>query len=326
MDHELTKSRQSIRSAFQWLSSDAIEPADGSIHEPIDWVRCIPFILMHLACAGVIVVGVSWTAAAAAGFLYVVRMFCITAFYHRYFSHRAFRTSRALQFVMAAVACSSGQRGPLWWAAHHRHHHAHSDQQADPHSPHIRGFLRSHMGWFMTKSGFATQRDLVRDWDRFSELRWLNRFDWIPLLLLAMVTYVVGVLLAAYAPHLGVDGMQLLVWGFFVSTIVLYHSTYTINSVAHRLGARRFDTGDESRNNAVLAVLTLGEGWHNNHHHYPVAAKQGFYWWELDPTYYVLWLMERLGLVWDLTPVPAEVLSRDRIDDKSPACASKGKP
>jgi stearoyl-CoA desaturase (delta-9 desaturase) len=241
-------------------------------------------------------------------------MFAVTAFYHRYFSHRTFRTSRPMQFLMGALACSTGQRGPLWWAAHHRHHHNHSDQQPDLHSPRVVGFLRAHMGWFMTTNAFATQRHYVRDWLRFPELRWLNRLDWAPLLLLAGGTWVAGAAMEAWAPQLGVSGGQLFTWGFLVSTVLLYHATYTINSLAHQFGSRRFRTGDDSRNNFLLALITLGEGWHNNHHHYPASARQGFYWWEIDLTWYGLLLLQRVGLIWDLRPVPDHVLQRDRLD------------
>lgn len=292
--------------------------------EPIDWLRCVPFILMHLACLLVLWVGVSWVPVGVAAALFVARMFFVTAFYHRYFSHRTFRTSRWFQGVMACLACTSGQRGPLWWAAHHRRHHTHSDKAADPHSPRVVGFMHSHMGWFMTKSGFLTQRRYVRDWERYPELRLLNRYDWVPLAALGVLLFALGATLDAFAPGWNTDGWQLLVWGLFVSTIALYHSTYTINSVAHRLGSRRFNTDDDSRNNFVLAVLTLGEGWHNNHHHYPASVRQGFYWWEIDPTYYGLKVLSWLGLIWDLKPVPPEVLRRNRIAGNGAAPIERG--
>ncbi len=306
-----------VTATWHWLSDDRLaSQAHVEHHEQIDWVRCIPFALLHLACLGVIWVGFSWIAVAVAVVLYLMRMFFVTAFYHRYFSHRTFKTSRTVQFVMAALACTSGQRGPLWWAAHHRQHHMHSDQDPDPHSPRIIGFLKSHMGWFLTRNAFATDERLVRDWLRYPELRWLNRFDWVPLLLLAIGLFVLGALLQRYAPALGTDGWQMLVWGFFVSTIMLYHFTYTINSLAHTVGKQRFATGDDSRNNFFLALLTLGEGWHNNHHHYPASARQGFYWWEIDVTYYGLLLLKSLGLIRDLRPVSTEALHRDRLDIK----------
>ncbi|MDA1314767.1 MAG: acyl-CoA desaturase [Acidobacteria bacterium] len=301
---------------LRWVDNYAgIESASvRNAGDRVDWLRCIPFIAMHVACVAVFWTGASVAAVSTAVVLYVVRMFAITGFYHRYFSHRSFKTSRWLQALMAWVGCTSVQRDPMWWASHHAHHHAHSDDPPDPHSPSQRGFLRSHIGWFMTPDAFLTRRSYVRDWARYPELLFLNRFDWAPPLVLALGLFGVGELLATFAPGLATNGWQMLVWGFFLSTIALHHATFTVNSLAHTWGARRYETGDHSRNNLLIAVLTLGEGWHNNHHHYPGSTRQGFYWWEFDFTYYVLWLFERLGLVWDLRPVPAEVLARNRVD------------
>ncbi|MCA9298105.1 MAG: acyl-CoA desaturase [Phycisphaerales bacterium] len=277
--------------------------------EEIDWARCLPFALLHLACGAVFLVGVSPVAVAVAGLMYVFHMFAITAFYHRYFSHRAFRTSRVVQFLGAVAATSSAQRGPLWWAAHHRHHHVHSDGPQDTHSPGRRGLLMSHVGWFMTKGAYRTPERYVRDWKRYPELRFINRFDWLSPTLLGTGLFLLGAALERWAPGLGTSGWQMFVWGFVVSTVVVYHATYTINSLAHRYGSRRYETGDDSRNNFWLAILTMGEGWHNNHHHYPASARQGFRWWEIDLTYYGLVVLERLGVIWDLRGVPRRVLA-----------------
>lgn len=275
--------------------------------DPIDWARVIPFVLVHLACLAVFVVGWSPVAVGAAVVAYAIRMFAVTGFYHRYFSHRSFRTSRLAQFVFGLLGASAVQRGPLWWAAHHRHHHAHSDRPDDPHSPSQHGFWRAHMGWFLTRKGFAPNLERVRDLARFPELRWLDRFDVLVPVLFAIATFLLGKLLEQRAPALGTTGWQMLVWAFFISTVACYHATYTINSLAHRFGSRRYDTDDDSRNNWLLALLTFGEGWHNNHHHYPAAARQGFFWWEIDMTYYVLRLLSWLGIIWDLKPVPVDV-------------------
>jgi stearoyl-CoA desaturase (delta-9 desaturase) len=240
-------------------------------------------------------------------------MFAITGFYHRYFSHRTFRTSRALQFVFAVIGAASVQRGPIWWAAHHRHHHATTEQEDDPHSPLHHGLWFSHTGWFLTREHFAVREERVRDWRHYPELRFLDRFDIAVPVALAVGLLLTGMALKAYAPGLGTSGGQMLIWGFFISTVLLYHGTFTINSLAHRWGKRRYATADNSRNNFWLALLTLGEGWHNNHHHYPVSVRQGFYWWEIDMTYYVLRLMAALGLVWDLKPVPVKVRESNRL-------------
>ena len=298
---------------LRWVDTDAT--ADGGEPATADWVRKAPFVVLHLSCLLVLVVGWSPVAVAIAVGLYLVRMFAITAFYHRYFSHRAFKTSRAVQFLGALVGVASIQRGPLWWAAHHRAHHRHSDTESDLHSPVQTGFLHSHMGWIFEGKNFRTRTELVKDWVRFPELRLLDRFDLVVPLLAIPVLYGLGAFLAATWPQLGTSGMQVLVWGFSVSTVVLYHMTFTINSLAHRWGSRRFETKDDSRNNGLLALVTLGEGWHNNHHHHQASARQGFRWWEVDATYYALKAMSWVGLVWDLKPVPARVMERARAAD-----------
>lgn len=300
-----------LAASLRWLSSDRSDGGTGGGGtQRIEWLRCLPFLAMHAGCLLVLTVGISPAAIAVAGVLYVARMFAITGFYHRYFAHRSFATSRAFQFAMALAGASAGQRGPLWWAAHHRRHHQLADSPVDLHSPRHRGFWHSHVGWFMTAEGFATDWRRVRDWARYPELRWLNRFDWVPLAALGAGCYGLGE--ALEAAGIATTGAQLLVWGLFVSTIAVYHATYTINSLAHRWGSRAYDTGDDSRNSPVLALLTLGEGWHNNHHRYPTAARQGFRWWQIDLTYYGLWLLAAIGLIRDLRAVPHRVVAEAR--------------
>ncbi|SFK93318.1 acyl-CoA desaturase [Rhodanobacter glycinis] len=301
-----------LREMRHWIDSGTAVNVDASREDRIDWLRAVPFVALHLACLGVIWVGVSPVALIVASALYAVRMFALTGFYHRYFSHRTFRTSRIVQFVFAAIGASCVQRGPLWWAAHHRHHHRVTDTPSDPHSPGMHGFLWSHMGWFLTPRNFRTDLSRVPDLVTYPELRWLDRFDIAVPVVLAVAMYFLGVLLQHVAPQLGTSGGQMLVWGFFVSTIVLFHATVTINSLAHRWGSRRFETHDDSRNNVWLALLTFGEGWHNNHHFFPGSVRQGFRWWEIDLTWYGLKLMALLGLVHDLKPVPAWVHNRTR--------------
>ncbi|HVN42952.1 MAG TPA: acyl-CoA desaturase [Steroidobacteraceae bacterium] len=290
-----------------WVDSTAASPVPAEAGRRVDWLRVVPFIALHLACLLVVWVGCSPIAVTVAAALYALRMFAITAFYHRYFSHKAFRTSRAMQFLFAVLGASAVQRGPLWWASQHRHHHAHSDDKHDAHSPHRHGFLWAHSGWFMAPENFPTRSNLVRDLAKYPELRFLDRYDSLVPFLLAVLLYLGGEGLAATDPALGTNGLQLLIWGFCISTVVLAHATFTVNSLAHTVGTRRYPTRDSSRNNWWLALLTFGEGWHNNHHHYPGAARQGFFWWELDLTWYGLKLLAALGLVWDLRPVPASV-------------------
>jgi stearoyl-CoA desaturase (Delta-9 desaturase) len=299
----------------EWIDSEQNLPApatDVSNVDCINWFRCLPFLLLHLACIAVWWVGWSGFALCTAAGLYVIRMFAITGIYHRYFSHRTYRTSRWMQFVFALLGASSAQRGPLWWAAHHRSHHKFSDMQPDPHSPIRHGFWRSHIGWFMTNRHFLTDYRRIHDFARFPELRWLNRFDVIVPIILAVTLYFVGRLLNSAAPSLGVTGWQLVVWGFVVSTIMLFHATASINSLAHLIGRRRYDTGDDSRNNFILALITLGEGWHNNHHKFRSCTRQGFYWWEIDLTYYALKFFAAMGLIWDLRPVPGKAYDENQ--------------
>jgi stearoyl-CoA desaturase (Delta-9 desaturase) len=298
--------RRAWTAVLRWFDTSADDATDAP-SESVDWLRVVPFFAMHLACLAVVWMGLSWFALWTALALYAVRMFAITGFYHRYFSHKAFKTSRPVQFLFGLVGAASVQRGPIWWASHHRNHHRHSDTERDFHSPVTRGFFWSHMGWFLTQRGFRIDWSAVPDLRRFPELRWLDRFDIAVPVALAAGLFALGSWLESAHPQLGTSGPQLLVWGFFVSTIVLFHVTVSINSLAHRFGRRAYPTNDNSRNNWWLALLTFGEGWHNNHHHYPGSARQGFRWWEIDLTYYALRLMAALGLIWDLKPVPANL-------------------
>jgi len=288
------------------------EGAEAVMNKPekMELGRAIPFIILHVGCLGLIWVGWSPAAAMVAVALYFIRMFAVTGLYHRYFCHKAFRTSRAAQFIFALIGLTAVQRGPLWWSAVHRHHHAHSDEDHDSHSPVTKGFLWSHIGWLTSSRNFPTDYSRVKDLAKFPELVFLNRFDLIGPLVLALGLYLFGWGLEAWAPFLGTSGMQMLVWGFFVSTVFVFHATCAVNSFAHTLGKKRFDTGDESRNSLILALITLGEGWHNNHHHYQASARQGFYWWEIDISYYILKALSAMGIVWGLKEVPARVYSR----------------
>jgi len=269
-----------------------------SIPEPdrIQWLKSLPFFATHaVAIATPFVAPVAWRWVALAAALYAVRMFAITAGYHRYFSHRAYRTSRAFQLVLAVLGATAVQKGPLWWAAHHRDHHRFSDGPDDVHSPLEQGFWWSHVGWILSRRHDGTKLDRVKDLARYPELVWLDRFHLVPAVALA-------------AGLLAAGGVPALLWGFFVSTVVLWHGTFVINSLAHLVGRQRYATADGSRNSLVLALVTFGEGWHNNHHFYPSAANQGFFWWELDLSYALLRALEAVGLVSDLRTPPRRVL------------------
>ncbi len=292
-----------------WLDSDYKRIKNPkSLQEKVDWERCIPFIILHLGLIFLIWVGWSPTAVIAAIILYVLRMFAITGFYHRYFSHRTFKTSRAMQFIIAVWGNTSMQRGALWWAANHRHHHKHSDTHEDLHSPGVQGFWWSHIGWITCKRNFPTDYSQIRDLAKYPELVFLNRFDQLVPYLYGIAMYAIGYILETVYPSLGVTAAQFFVWTFFVSTVFLLHGTLMINSMAHVWGKQRYDTQDDSKNSALLAIITLGEGWHNNHHRYPHSTRQGFRWWEIDITYYGLKIMSWLGLIRDLRRVPNELL------------------
>ncbi|MGE3175803.1 MAG: acyl-CoA desaturase [Planctomycetota bacterium] len=290
-------------------------PLAPGAEDRVEWARLWPFAALHLGCLLVLWVGVSPVAVWTCVGLYAARMFAITAFYHRYLSHRSFTAPRWVVFLGTLLAASSAQRGPLWWAAHHRRHHRHADAPGDAHSPLGRGFLWAHVGWFTTRRNFRTDLRLVPDLARLPELRWLDRFDLVAPLLLLATLIGVGEWLRIAAPGLGTDGLQLAVWGFCISTTALFHVTSMVNSVGHLHGSRPFATGDDSRNSAWLALLTFGEGWHNNHHWCPGAVRQGFRWWQLDLSFYLLWLLERLRLV-RLRPLPARVRVRMRAADR----------
>jgi len=301
----------SARVVGQWLDSDFRRhdaPDPATLPEKVNWERTLPFIVLHLGCLAVFWVGFNPTVILAAVVLYVIRMFAITGFYHRYFAHRTFKTSRLGQFFFAVLANSSMQRGPLWWASTHRHHHQHSDEEADAHSPSQHGFLWSHIGWLTSMKNFPTDYNRISDLKKFPELVFLNRFDQLVPFLYGLTMLGIGFLLESFAPSLGVTMGQFFVWTFFVSTTVLLHGTLFINSLAHVWGKRRYETTDDSRNSFLLSLITLGEGWHNNHHRYPHAVRQGFRKREIDPTYYGLKVLSWVGLIWDLKPVPKRIL------------------
>ncbi len=252
--------------------------------------------------------GASWRLVALAAATYALRMFAITGVYHRYFSHRTYKTSRPFQFVLALLGTAATQKGPLWWASTHRLHHKHSDTERDVHSPVRRGFWHAHMGWWLGREHEDARLDQIGDFARYPELRWLDRYHVVGVALLMALTALVG----------GFDGF---LWGYVVSTCALLHATFTINSLAHVFGSRRYATDDHSRNNALLAIITFGEGWHNNHHHYQSSCRQGFYWWEIDVSYYVLRALALAGLVWGVREPPERVLAEGR-GVRAPGAAS----
>ncbi len=262
----------------------------------------IPFVLIQACVLFVFTTHFSWFGLGLCMAMYFSRMFLVTGVYHRYFSHKSYKMGRVTQFIMALLATTVVQKGPLWWAAHHRHHHAFSDKEEDLHSP-KKGFWVSHLLWFLTAESNDVDYRKVNDFAKYPEIRFIEKFWWVPPTALG-----VGMFLAW--------GWHVVVWGFFVSTFLLQHGTYTINSLSHLFGNQRYHSGDTSRNNWFLAIVTLGEGWHNNHHKYMSSARNGFFWWEYDITYYIIKVMSWLGLAHDLKPVPMRVLEEGRENDK----------
>ena len=283
-------------------SDDPTNTSGRAADERVNRFTSIPFVLVHLLPLLAIFTGVSMTAVILCIVAYVGRMFFVTAGYHRYFAHRSYRLNRFWQFVMAFGATTSAQKGPLWWAAHHRDHHRYSDSARDIHSPTQKGFFWSHVGWILCDKYAATDYGRVRDFSKYPELVFLDKRDWIGPWLLGIACYLVG-------------GWSGLLIGFFLSTVLVWHATFTVNSLAHVFGRRRFATEDTSRNSALIALLTMGEGWHNNHHYYQASARQGFFWWEFDPTFYVLKSLSWLGIVTKLRTPPPAVLGLTRVSD-----------
>jgi stearoyl-CoA desaturase (Delta-9 desaturase) len=278
--------------------SNAPRDPDGD-HDDIMYPSAIPFVLVHLTCLAAIFTGITWQAVFICVVLYWARIFAIGAGYHRYFSHRSYSTSRAFQFVLAVLSQSTVQKSVLWWAAKHRHHHLHSDSEEDVHSPRHKGFWYSHVGWIFARQHDTTDLVKVGDLARYPELMWLHRHELVPGIALGAICLLIG-------------GWSGLVVGFFWSTVLVYHATFCINSFAHVQGRKRYVTGDDSRNNWLLAVFTMGEGWHNNHHAYQSSVRQGFKWWEIDPTFYILRALSWVGLVWDLKTPPSQVLRNEQ--------------
>ena len=254
---------------------------------------------MHVGAVGVVFfLPPSWLDLTLFFGLYLLRGFGLTAGFHRYFAHRAYQTSRFFQFCLGWFGSMAIQRGPMWWAGHHRAHHKHSDQEGDPHSPIVRSVWWSHVGWVVSDELKEADKQNMKDWHKYPELWWLDKYDWLP-----------GTLTGFFC--LAVGGWSGFFWGFLFGTICLYHTTFCVNSVCHLFGSRRFETTDKSRNNPLVAMVTMGEGWHNNHHHYPSAARQGFKWWEFDLSYCILKVLSWGGIVWGLRqPTPRALAAK----------------
>lgn len=280
------------------------------------------FVVIHLLPVAALWTGATAFDWAVCGFMYFIRMFFVTGVYHRYFSHRTYKTSRFFQFLLACGAQSSLQKGVLWWGAHHRTHHRTSDTPADPHSMKLYGFWYSHLGWILGPDYNETEHKLIQDFSKFPELRFLNKYHMLPAIPVVILIGVLGGIVNGGSATLLLSpegGLSTILIGFFLSTALLYHGTFSINSIMHYFGKQRYKTGDESRNNLILALVTLGEGWHNNHHYYMSSTRQGFFWWEIDITYYILKMLSFVGLVWDIQEVPDKVKHSNLVEGKQKA-------
>lgn len=265
--------------------------------ERVAWAPSLPFILLHVAALSVFFVPFSWYLPLLALGSYYFRMLSITIGFHRYFSHKTFKTSRPMQFLLAFASMTSVQKGVLWWAAHHRHHHRHSDQHDDIHSPAVKGFFWSQIGWILCRKYDETRYELIPDLAKYPELRWLNRYHLVPPVAYAALLFAIW-------------GWPGVAWGFFASTVMLFHCTSFINSLTHVFGKRVYETSDTSRNSFILAIICCGEGWHNNHHYYQGTANQGWHWWQVDFSYYALKVLAAFRLVWDLRTPPAHIVAK----------------
>lgn len=248
-----------------------------------------PMIAVHVGAIGVLFVAGTWADWITLAVVAYLRGLISTIGYHRFFAHRSFKTSRVAQFFLASACCANLQQGPMWWAAYHRHHHRYSDEPGDVHSPHHGGFWWAYCGWLFIP--LQPQWEQVRDLRRFPELVLLERFWQIPGILLAVTFWLIG-------------GWSLLCIGFCLSAVLSFQLTFVVNTLGHLIGSRRYPTPDHSTNSFLLALMSLGDGWHNNHHHYPHTAQAGFFWWEVDGAFRVIRVFERLGIIWDVRRVP----------------------
>jgi stearoyl-CoA desaturase (delta-9 desaturase) len=210
--------------------------------------------------------------------------------YHRLHTHRGFKTPRLFEYFLAVCGTLTLEGGPIFWVAIHRQHHQHSDQPADPHSPRVSPFW-SHLGWVIfgeaNHNNTAIMSRYAPDLGRDRFYQWLSTYHWVPLTVLGLTLLAVG-------------GWPLVNWAIFLRVVVGLHATWLVNSATHLWGRRRFATKDDSKNSWWVALLTFGEGWHNNHHAHPVSARHGLAWYEFDPTWLELKVLGAIGLVWDV--------------------------
>jgi stearoyl-CoA desaturase (delta-9 desaturase) len=277
------------------------------------WMYAIPIVAIHLLALLAFMPWLfSWTGLVVGVLGIHVFGQSITIGYHRLLTHRSFKTPKWVERLIVIMAQCCLQDTPARWVATHRYHHLHSDEQEDPHTPLVT-FFWSHMGWLLTYNShsraFETYQKYARDIlnDRF--YKWLERTSHLPIIYVAhvLLVYLVG---AAIGWFMGGTllaavqmGLSLTVWGVFVRTVAVWHITWSVNSLSHMFGYQNYNTEEHSKNNWLVALLTVGEGWHNNHHHDQSAASVQHRWWEIDISYYEIRLMQLLGLASDVIPI-----------------------
>jgi len=277
----------------------------------------IALIIVHLVSLLGFYTGISWTAFVAFLGLYIIRGLGITMGYHRYFAHKSFKTNRFFQFILGLMGSMAVQGGILWWVSHHREHHRYTETEDDIHSPVAHGFWQSHIGWLTNKKAFNAPKIRANDFAKIPEIKFLQKQYVFIQVLQVLGLFSLGSYLQAAFPQLETSGAQLLVWGFFINTVALWHSTFAVNSICHVWGKEPYEANDTSKNNFIVALLAFGEGWHNNHHKFATSARHGLEWWQFDMTFITLRFLEAFGIVSHLKIPTQEQLAAKRQKNNS---------
>ena len=266
----------------------------------VNWITFVAMAAFHvLALVALLPMFWAWRNLAAFAIMYFFAInIGIGVAYHRLLTHRGFRTPKWLEYFVTACGTMALEGGPIFWVATHRVHHQNSDQEGDPHTP-VDGTFWSHAGWIISGRAMHSETALLGryapDLTRDKVHVFLSKYHWVLLTAAGFAQLAIGAALAGPG-HRIVGAVGMMLWGTFLRVVVGLHATWFVNSATHLYGARRFDTRDDSRNNWWVAILTGGEGWHNNHHAHPVSARHGLAWYEFDVNYYCIWLLSKLGL------------------------------
>jgi stearoyl-CoA desaturase (delta-9 desaturase) len=283
--------------------------------DQINWVTASVMFLFHAGAVAALFF-FTWKALLAAGILWwVTGSLGIGMGYHRLLTHRGYKTPKWVEYVLTFFATLTLEGGPIFWVATHRIHHQFSDKQGDPHSP-VDGKWWSHMGWILVGKSMhhdtTTLARYVPDLAKDKFHIWITKYHYVPMIGLAAALFALG-------------GLPFLLWGIFMRTVLGLHFTWLVNSATHLWGSRRFKTHDNSTNNVLVALLTWGEGWHNNHHAHPVSARHGLRWYEIDVNWYGIWTLKKLGLARKVNsatlheaPRPDELVPEENLIPKAP--------